>query len=105
FVGYSGIPMSAAAPAFPEQIVGVPPERTPAFYRLDARLEKRWRIGKTGWVAVVVEGLNTTLSREVTGYECGTALRLPGRATGTPTCAERVIGPVSVPSLGVEGGF
>lgn len=105
FVGYSGIPTSAPTPAFPEQIVGVPPERTPAFHRLDARLEKRWRIGETGWVALVLEGLNTTLSREVTGYECGTALRLPDRPADTPVCVERVIGPVSVPSLGVEGGF
>jgi len=104
YVGYSGIPMSPATPAFPEQIVGVPPERTPAFHRLDARLEKRWRIGETGWIAVVLEGLNTTLSREVTGYECGTELRLPDRPVTTPTCTERVIGPVSVPSLGVEGG-
>ena len=105
YVTYSGIPMRPAQPAFPEQSVGVPPERTPAFHRLDLRLEKRWPIGKTGWISAVLEALNATLSREVTGYECGTALSLPGAAPRVPRCAERVIGPVSVPSLGVEGGF
>ena len=105
FVTYSGIPMKPARPAFPEQVVGVPPARTPAFYRLDLRLEKRWSIGKTGWVSAVLEGLNATLSREVTGYACGTALALPGTTPPVPQCGERVIGPVSVPSLGVEGGF
>ncbi|HVJ93131.1 MAG TPA: hypothetical protein VM580_25195, partial [Labilithrix sp.] len=101
----SGIPMRPAQPAFPEQIVGIPPERTPAFHRLDLRLEKRWSIGKTGFVSLVLEALNATLSREVTGYACATALALPGAAPMTPRCSERVIGPVSVPSLGVEGGL
>ncbi len=106
FVGYSGIPMRPTQPAFPEQVIGVPPERTPAFYRLDLRVEKRWTIGKTGWVSVILEALNATLSREVTGYACSTALVLPGAATlGQAQCNERIIGPVSVPSLGVEGGF
>ncbi|MBX3206696.1 MAG: energy transducer TonB [Labilithrix sp.] len=105
FVTYSGIPMSPAAPAFPEQLVGVPPARTPAFVRLDLRIEKRWKVGKTGWISGVLEALNATLSREVTGYSCQTALALPGAAAGQPRCFERVIGPVSVPSLGVEGGF
>jgi hypothetical protein len=105
FVTYSGIPMSPATPAFPEQIVGAPPARTPAFYRLDARFEKRWSIGKTGYIAAVFEALNATLSREVTGYECGTAIAIPTQSPTTPTCSERVIGPISVPSLGVEGGI
>ncbi len=105
YVTYSGIPMRPATPAFPEQIVGVPPERTPAFHRLDLRFEKRWSVGKTGWISVVLEALNSTLSREVTGYECATALALPSTTPTMPRCAERAIGPVSVPSLGVEGGI
>ena len=104
FVTYGGIPMHAVAPAFPEQIVAKPPDRTPAFVRIDLRVEKRWNIGKTGWISFVAEALNATLSREVTGYECQTALLLPG-ATVNPKCRERVIGPVSVPSVGVEGGL
>ncbi|MBX3229132.1 MAG: TonB-dependent receptor plug domain-containing protein [Labilithrix sp.] len=105
FVTYSGIPQSAPRPAFPQQRVGVPPDRTPAFVRVDLRVEKRWNIGKTGWISFIVEALNATLSREVTGYACGTALELPGAAPASPVCRERVVGPVSVPSLGVEGGF
>ncbi|OJY25167.1 MAG: hypothetical protein BGO98_08260 [Myxococcales bacterium 68-20] len=105
FVTYSGIPMSAAQPAFPEQLVGVPPSRTPVFVRADLRLEKRWQMGRDGWIGVVLEALNATLSREVTGYACRTALALPGSTPAVPGCYERVIGPVSVPSLGVEGGF
>lgn len=104
-VTYSGIPQHAARPAFPEQVVAVPPERTPPFVRLDLRVEKRWTIGKTGWISFVVEALNATLSREVTGYACPTALQLPGAAPRAPQCRERVIGPVSVPSIGVEGGL
>jgi hypothetical protein len=87
------------------QIVGVPPERTPAFYRVDLRLEKRWTIGKTGFIALVFEALNATLSREVTGYACGTALKVPGTSPATPPCLARVVGPVSIPSVGVEGGL
>jgi len=105
FVTYSGVPKSPAKPAFPEQLVGTPPSSTPAFYRLDLRAEKTWRIGKTGWISIVLEALNATLSREVTGYSCGTALDIPGVATPMPTCSERVIGPVTVPSLGIEGGL
>jgi hypothetical protein len=105
FVTYSGIPVTPATPAFPEQIVARPPARTPAFLRVDVRLEKRWTIGRTGYIAVVFEALNATLSREVTGYRCGTALAVPGAAPPTPQCSARVVGPVTVPSLGVEGGF
>jgi len=104
-VVYSGIPYAPATPAFPGQVVGVPPERTPPFVRVDLRLEKRWRIGERGWVAVVFEALNATLSREVTGYDCGTAIALPGAPPPLVSCRERVIGPIAVPSLGVEGGF
>jgi hypothetical protein len=105
FVTYSGVPQVPATPAFVGQIVAVPPPRTPAFYRLDLRVEKRWRVGQRGWVAAVFEVLNATLSREVTGYACGTGLRLPGVTTTTPVCAERFVGPITVPSLGVEGGL
>jgi TonB family protein len=105
FVFYSGVPTIAGAPAFPEQVVAIPPPRTPPFLRVDLRLEKRWKIGQRGWVSVVLEALNATLSQEVTGYRCATALALPGRDKPTPTCGQRVVGPVTVPSLGVEGGF
>lgn len=105
FVTYSGIPQSPSAPAFSAQVTGAPPARTPAFYRVDARVEKRWTVGKHGYVSLIIEALNATLSHEVTGYSCGTAIQFPGAARPSPQCAERVIGPVTVPSIGVEGGF
>jgi TonB family protein len=104
-VFYTGGPTSAARPAYPGQIVGVPPERTPDFVRLDARLEKRWTIGTRGYVSVILEALNATLSKETTGYKCGTQLPLPGSQREPPSCFPRTFGPVTVPSFGIEGGF
>jgi hypothetical protein len=106
YVFYSGIPNTPTTPAFPGQVVGTPPARTPPFQRLDLRVEKRWLIGDRGaWVALVFEALNATLSKEITGYACGKALAVPGAPAPSPTCSERVIGPISVPSIGVEGGI
>jgi hypothetical protein len=105
FVFYSGGPVSPQTPAFAGQIVGTPPSRAPDFVRVDGRIEKRWRIGAHGYLAVVLEALNATLSTETTGYQCGTQLAVPGVRRDAPPCAARVFGPVTVPSLGVEGGF
>jgi hypothetical protein len=60
-------------------------DRTPAFHRLDVRLEKKWNLGQTRWLSFVIEGMNVTLSKETIGGE--------------------EIGPLSIPSLGLEGGF
>ncbi len=61
------------------------PDRDPMFYRLDLRLEKRWNLSKTVWLAFVAEVFNTTLHKEV----------LQGQT----------IGPVTIPSIGLEGAF
>ncbi|HEU4536659.1 MAG TPA: energy transducer TonB, partial [Polyangiaceae bacterium] len=61
------------------------PPRQPSFYRLDLRLEKRWQVTNTRWWSLVVEVLNTTLNREV--------------------IEDEPIGPVTIPSIGVEAGF
>ena len=84
-VFYTGVPKSndvrgASAPP-PE----AHPARDPAFYRIDARLEKRWQLAKKAWISLVVEGLNVTLSKETFGSS--------------------QIGPVTIPSIGVEAGF
>ncbi|WP_437945047.1 TonB family protein [Sorangium sp. So ce296] len=60
-------------------------DRDPPFYRLDARIERRWSIGERGWLSAVLEGMNVTAHKEVIGGEA--------------------IGPVTIPSIGVEGGF
>jgi len=61
------------------------PDRNPSFYRVDLRLEKRWQLTKTVWISFVAEVLNATLSKEVFN--------------------DTEIGPVTIPSIGVEGGF
>jgi hypothetical protein len=87
-----------------EGSLAVPPYnayRTPAFYRVDVRLEKRWQLGQDGSIAFVLEGQNVTLSKEISslGIECE---GLPGQAE---TCKQSTIGPLTIPSLGVEAFF
>jgi len=102
FVYYSGAPYSALAGNVP-----VPPyngHRGPAFFRVDVRLEKRWALAKERSVALVIEGLNVTLSREVSPL----ALDCVGDVTaqgGTTQCTQGRIGPLTIPSVGVEVVF
>lgn len=87
---YSGIPADVAYSRAAKN-----PPRTTAFYRVDWRLEKRWLIGGEGaWWALVIEVLNTTLNKEALAADC--------YAYG---CREDAIGPVTLPSLGVEASF
>ena len=84
---YTGLP-KAADSTDPD------PGRLAPFFRLDLRLEKRWELGKKWWISVVAEWMNVTLSKESIGTSC----TLSG-------CQEQKIGPVTIPSLGLEGGF
>jgi hypothetical protein len=86
-VFYTGLP-KAPDPSDPDST------RLPAFFRLDARLEKRWQLGERAFVSAVAEWMNATLSKEAVTTTC----RLDG-------CEAQMIGPVSIPSIGVEGGF
>lgn len=71
------------------------PPRTSPFYRVDVRAEKRWQLGDRGaYWAIVLEVLNTTLEREALGKSCNAY-----------TCVEDEVGPVTIPSLGVEVFF
>jgi TonB family protein len=99
---YTGTPYSRLSGSIP-----VPPYnayRHPAFYRVDFRLEKRWRLSETGAIAFVLEGQNVTLSREVTnlGLECEGQ---GGPEGGTNGCEPSKIGPITLPSVGVEAFF
>jgi outer membrane receptor protein involved in Fe transport len=71
-------------------------DRFPWFYRVDLRLEKRWPLGRTGYLAVVAEGLNVTLQREPINVSCG--------ADGT-ACSPVMGSPFAIPSIGVEGAL
>jgi hypothetical protein len=88
-VVYSGIPAEVAYLRAARR-----PPRAAPFYRLDWRLEKRWRLGERGFWALVAEVQNTTLHRETLDVSCF--------AYG---CDEESIGPVTVPSLGLEASF
>jgi hypothetical protein len=75
-------------------VPGDPSTRLPPFFRFDVRLEKRWQLGETTHISFVAEWLNATLSKEAVTTRC----TLSG-------CEAQRIGPVTIPSLGVEGGF
>jgi TonB family protein len=75
--------------------------RLPPFFRLDLRLEKRWTIFKRGWISLVLEGLNVSATKETVAVDCqGVNPARPG-----VECENETIGPVAIPSLGVEAGF
>ncbi len=91
-VAYSGLPYSTTS------VDGTPNARMSPFYRLDLRLEKRWP-ESWGHVSVIAEWLNVLLSKEDIGVTCN---GVPGSANA---CGPQSIGPITVPSLGVEAGF
>jgi outer membrane receptor protein involved in Fe transport len=89
-VFYSGIAallVGTEPPRFDDQTRG------PAFFRMDVRVEKRWRWGSSGYWGLVGEVLNATASREVLRVECG------------QQCRSESTGPVVLPSVGVEAGY
>jgi TonB family protein len=71
------------------------PPRTPAFWRLDFKLEKRWYIERPNrWWGLNIEVLNTTLNTEKLTGSCNAF-----------SCTYEEIGPVTVPSIAFEGAF
>ncbi|WP_129346603.1 TonB-dependent receptor plug domain-containing protein [Sorangium cellulosum] len=71
------------------------PERLPAFFRLDLRLEKRWVFDEGRWIALTIEVLNATAGKETLQYECSI---LRG-------CEPEELGPIVIPSIGGEASF
>lgn len=69
-------------------------DRAPAYYRLDARVEKRWMLGNTGWWALVFEVLNATARSEIIRRTCNDR-----------RCRESEFGPVMLPSIGLEASL
>jgi len=70
------------------------PPRTSAYYRIDVRSEKRFSWGHDHYLSLVLEIVNTTLNREVLRASCSAY-----------ACKEQVIGPITIPNLGIEAGF
>ncbi|HVT07879.1 MAG TPA: energy transducer TonB [Polyangia bacterium] len=99
---YSGSPYSELAgnvPAAPYN-----DHRAPSFFRLDVRLEKRWELGHDRAVAFVLEGQNVTLSKQATplALDCTGDMMPQG---GTTQCTIGKVGPLTIPSVGVEAFF
>jgi len=92
FVAYSGRPYSTTSSD------GPPDSRMPPFFRVDLRLEKRWTL-RWGTIAVVAEWLNALLRKEDIGVTCATT------TSGVERCVPEEIGPITIPSLGVEATF
>ncbi|HYQ46840.1 MAG TPA: energy transducer TonB [Polyangiaceae bacterium] len=87
---YSGIPAQVAYRAAAKS-----PPRTPPFWRLDFKVQKRWYIKRPDiWWGLVFEVLNTTLNKEVLNGECNAL-----------ACKFDSVGPVTIPSIGAEGAF
>jgi hypothetical protein len=102
-VFYTGTPYSDNFS--PGQGAPLPPlndRRFPPFYRVDLRLEKRWSLGKERSIAFVAEVQNVTLSTEARAYNCtGTEIG----STNSTTCSVDKLGPITLPSVGVEAFF
>jgi hypothetical protein len=67
----------------------------PPFYRVDARLEKRWTFAGSKWLAATLECFNALDKAEPTG-----ATYVPAEGI-----AIRSMSPIILPSVGVEGGL
>jgi hypothetical protein len=68
--------------------------RLAAFYRLDLRLEKRWTLGTGAWLSLTFELLNALFQKETLNASCEAG-----------TCTPVQIGPITLPSIGLEAGF
>jgi TonB family protein len=111
FVAYTGRPYSrifqGRQPLDPRNA-----QRLDGFERLDLRLEKRFPLGNGGHISIIAEGLNVTLAKEALGVDC-TWTPEPGRPfpdVDSPNrpgngCFQTTVGPITVPSLGVEGAL
>jgi hypothetical protein len=102
FMFLTGTPFSNLAGNVPE-----PPynnQRDPSFYRVDARLEKRWSFAGDGYFAFIAEVQNLTLRKETTpfGLSCTGEVTPQGQTT---QCRHSSIGPITLPSVGVEASF
>jgi hypothetical protein len=81
FVAYSGSPELFGSSGNDLQVPSG--KRSKPFFRVDFRLEKKWMLGKRASIAFVVEVVNALLRKE--------------------TINDEEIGPITIPSLGVEG--
>jgi hypothetical protein len=105
---YTGRPYSATSEGIP--VVPYNTERLPGYYRIDARIEKSWMLGERDRISVVLEGLNVTLNKEPVSVLCvagpgGSGAGSAPSGRSLDTCTAQTVGPLTIPSIGVEGTF
>lgn len=88
---YTGFPAEEASPGVEPS---TDPDRVKPFFRLDARLSKRWIFGDRAYLGLVFDMQNVTLAREVFDVTCEDGV-----------CEPRSIGPITIPTMVLEGGF
>ena len=101
FYYYTGRPYSRSVFGYT-----IPPfneERFPDFYRIDARLEKAWRVGEKGRIAFVAEWLNVTLQKEAISVSCGSRANSLGEASQVEHLQVRLHRAGDHPELGRRG--
>jgi hypothetical protein len=99
FVYYTGRPYSRTALGY-----AIPPfnsERLPDFHRLDFRVEKRFGALRRPSLSVVFEWFNATLRKEAVGIDC----QYDQASFPLDRCTVNEIGPVTIPTIGLEGFF
>ena len=92
----SGRPMrTVSVPTTQDTVPFTPPGNLPDFWRLDARLEKKWTLSNHRWITASIECFNLFDRAEPTGD-----YYVPGQ--GIVTYYESAI---ILPTIGVEAGF
>jgi hypothetical protein len=87
---YSGVPARVAYLEAARH-----PPRTPPFWRLDFKLEKRWYVERPHrWWGLNIEMLNASLNKEQLSGSCNAY-----------DCKYEGFGPVTVPAIAFEGAF
>jgi hypothetical protein len=94
FTYYTGRPDSPSVQNLTPQLSTQ--HRLPDYYRFDTRLDKRWELGRGRWLTAVAEFFDATLTKEALDYKCSFLTRL---------CTAETIGPIALPSVGLEGGW
>ena len=97
FVFYTGTPYSPKIGG-----VDVAPYnslRLPDFWRFDIRLEKKWLV-KSGSLSAVIEWMNVAFEKEADTVNCS---HVDGQLYDK--CTPDLIGPITIPSIGLEGVF
>lgn len=84
-MAYSGVPFIPITNGLTPPPRAESPDRAPGFYRIDLRLEKKWVFSPAVWMSLVAEVVNVTLNKELV--------------------LDRLVGPVTIPSIGLEGAF